>query len=159
MYLSNTVSKFSWVSIVIFPLICALSAGCTSRHVAPCKSFIELPLEQQQARFKTCPLEQQLELYHCAMRQSPPIMGYEYEIAGHGEKIVPILIEKLRIEKEDDSKLELIRILQVMSKRTDVHNKQDMIEQVGRSVSSIRFYQMRQKAQDMFEDIKKNSAG
>jgi hypothetical protein len=159
MHLSNTLNKFHLTSTAIFLLSCLLTGGCVDSHLAECKRFVELPLEQQQAKFKTYALEKQLELYHCAMKQRPPVMGYEYEISGHGEKIIPILVEKLRVEKEDDSKLELIRILQVMFRRGDVRDPQSIIEEVGRAVSSIRLYQMKLRGQEMVEDMKKKRGG
>ena len=85
-------------------------------------------------------------------------MGYEYEIAAHGEEIIPILIDRLRMEREDDAKLDVIRILQVMSKRSDVHIKQDTIEEVNQSLSSMKLYPLRQRAKEMLEEIKMASA-
>lgn len=122
-----------------------------------CAAFFRLDEEQQKAKFKTYPIEKQLDLYQCGMRMEPPEMDVAYDIAEEGPKNIPFLLERLKTESFEPNKVDIIYIFTAMSVLGKLDCRQDVIEQIEQVVSEMKFKQFREDAKKDLDKIKKNS--
>jgi hypothetical protein len=143
-----------------FFIAIALSFGllvrCNSNMSAECAEFYALPKSQQEIVFKSYPLEKQFELYRCGMRREPPDMGLALPIADNGEKAIPLLLEKLKREKEEPTQSHIIDIFEAMSRRGHLNERRDVVENIRQIVAAMKSTFFREMGQRSLENIEKN---
>jgi hypothetical protein len=76
--------------------------GCEQRP-QECRDVIDVPREQGYAKFRSYPLEKQLDVYLCAMHVEPPDIGLADEIAERGDSAIPPVIQKLKTAERNRS--------------------------------------------------------
>lgn len=133
-----------------------LNFSCRHEEPAVCREFHNLSGQQQEKDFPTFPVEKQLEIYRCEMQMKPPASSWAYEIAKGGGKIIPIVLEKLKIEKEETRQNDLIYLFQVMSEEGYLHDRQDVADQIRQVVSKMKYSAIRNQAQEALNQIEKN---
>lgn len=59
--------------------------------------------------------DHQIDLYLYAMQKRPPLSGTAVYIASNGKPIIPVLLNRLRIESEESNQRHLVYVLRVMA--------------------------------------------
>jgi hypothetical protein len=125
-----------------------------------CREFFSIPLDQQPKVFSGYPLEKQLSLYRCGLRnRRPPATYLAGYIADRGEAMIPVLLEKLETESDELFQSGLIDVFEVMSIKGYLRNKPDAINRIRLVVARMKISTFREMAQEGLDKIEKNSAG
>ena len=134
--------------------------GCMDRTMsAECKSFFSLPAKEKERLFPTFELDKQLALYRCGMDRRPPSTTWSLLIADRGESIVPILLEKLEKEPDEQFQYGIIGIFEVMSVKGYLRGKFDAILRIRRVVLNMKTPLFRDLAQETLQKIERENAG
>jgi hypothetical protein len=143
--------------IALIIILCISTAYLASCQSSRCKNFFDLPKEQRDAEFKSYALDKQLEIYHCAMSQQPQELDYAYFIADGGEKNISTLLQKLKSERSEVDKLEIIYLFRAMSVRGQLRHKQEVINQLEKAVADFSIRPLKEQAMRDLEVIRNNS--
>ncbi len=101
--------------VILLALVIPLSACSRGEHEDVIDAFLKKNLTERRIAILEYPLEMQVELYVAAlMRKHPPDLGLASSVARNGEKIVPFLVQRLKTETFDISKMELIEVFERM---------------------------------------------
>lgn len=147
-------------SKLILALAALLFSGVPScaRLSAECEDFfMKTPFEQSEARFRTYPIERQLDLYLCGMKVHPPAIGFAYIIAERGEDATPFIVAKLKSVNDEKEQDDLIYILEVMSNRGHLHGRGDIIDEIRQVVMRMRVDIIRERSLEALRKIEANS--
>ncbi|HEY0172446.1 MAG TPA: hypothetical protein VGB98_15600, partial [Pyrinomonadaceae bacterium] len=114
--------RMKLLKLHIFLTIAICSAACGQGSSAECSRYCSMPLEQQFAEFPTYSLEKQLDIVHVCRHASacrgddsnPPENEVIDMVAERGESAIPPLIERLRVESDENRQWELIAIFRSM---------------------------------------------
>lgn len=124
------------------------------------QGVFSIPLDQQGKVFSGYPLEKQLNLYRCGLKnRRPPAIYLADYIADRGQAAIPLLLEKLETEKDELFQSGLIDIFEVMSIKGYLRNKPDAINRIRLVVAKMKISTFREMAQEDLDKIEKNSAG
>src|SRR2546421_11380051 len=97
-------------------LTVTLLAGCGPRMPAEYKWFFDLSPQQQHAEMKKFPIDKQVDYYLVGMSYvHPPKMGLATDIAQQGKTALPYLMKRLKEEREDYERANIMLILKEMS--------------------------------------------
>jgi hypothetical protein len=113
---------------------------CGSDTPPEYRKLFRLPTDQQQLEeFKKYPLEQQIEIYLYAMQREPPSTQFARFLASNGKKVIPLLLKRLKEEKRDDVKVDLIRVLADMhTDHCSLKDEKEVIETISVVISGMR---------------------
>jgi hypothetical protein len=89
------------------------------------------------------------------LRKKPPERGWAYEIAKGGEKIIPDVLQELETEKDEWVQVNIIHVLQIMSAKGYLHNRQDVVDEASKVISRMKYSFYREDAKKALEDIEK----
>lgn len=148
----------AYVSASMMALIIALSpaAGCDDTP-AVYKDFLSLPVEEQNARVKKFPIDKQIEYHLARLRYTRPPSGFDDIIASEGKEAVPHLLKRLREEKLDYQRVNILYLLRYMHRfYYDLHDEPSVIEQLKDAASKIESPDHRKNAQEIVRDIEEN---
>jgi len=92
-------------------------------HVAACygraekhREFFNLFITDRHRQFRTLPADQQVDIYIEAMRIHPPDLAFAHDIAETtGGAAVPVIIARLRAERDEAVQCHLLFILEEMA--------------------------------------------
>lgn len=100
--------------LILFSVFIFLTGGC-QRIPAKYRSFLALSPQQQHDQMRTLSTDDQMDYYLAGMRYvHPPQVGLARDIAERGTAAVPIVLRRLREEKDENTQIHLMHILQVM---------------------------------------------
>jgi hypothetical protein len=95
-------------------LLVSLAAGCPG-VAAEYRPFFRLPMQRQPEELLRQPLERQLDIYIAGMTGvHPPRSDLGLVIGGQGPAIMPALLSRMRLAREDYIKAHLVWILRGM---------------------------------------------
>ena len=121
-----------------------------------CREFFALPSREQESKFRSYPVEKQVDLYLCGMNREPPEIALAAYIAEGGDKNIPYLLQRLKAEKLEISQTHVIDIFVVLSIKGNLRGRQDVVDELEQVVAKMKYQPVRLKAQTYLEKIKKN---
>ena len=119
-----------------------------------CREFFALPSKEREARFRTYPVDKQVDLYLCGMNREPPEIAYAVYIAEGGKERIPYLLQRLQTEKSESAQVQIIDIFKVLAIKDQLRGRQDVIAQLEQVVSKMKYEPIRVKALGYIEEIK-----
>lgn len=145
--------------LIAVPLLFLLSGSGCVNMLPVCEQYYALPVQQQEAEFRTYDFEKQLAIYHCGMEQvHPPDITLARVIAGGGDRNIAALLERLKSEKSENRQEHIIYILQLMSREGHLSGRRDVIDEVRRVTSAMQNEVVRARNQEKLSEIERNSS-
>jgi hypothetical protein len=130
--------KLSMKLVFVSAFLCAgLGMGCPRIPQGVCRDFFALPAIEQQNRFRTLPVDQQLAVYRCGMTIEPPTLGFAYLIAEGSPKNISTLLDSLNNEKDESFRADMMYIFEVVAERGDLKGREDVVRQLMTVVSGM----------------------
>jgi hypothetical protein len=155
----KTLIRSSKLAIAVVLVALFWDQSCMGPPIsAECKSFYSLSAGERERLFKTYDLEKQLDLYRCGMNRRPPDIALAIPIADRGESTIPVLLEKLEREKDEQFQYVIIDVFEVMSVKGYLRNKSEVITRIRQVVTKMRISILRDMALKDLEQIERNSA-
>jgi hypothetical protein len=149
-----------FIRIVLILILCISQLGCgLPAECQQFKDFFELSPENQDQRIRDYRVEAQLDIYHCAMLRPPPEIRFVSKIADEGEKAIPVMVERLKAEKDESRQRDWILIFHIMAGKGSLRGKQEVIVLLRQVVSSMKHEGMKESSRRMLEDIEKGVSG
>jgi len=109
------------------------------------QGFFDLPLAEQEKRFRALPLEEQIDIYAEGLKHEPPRTDFKWDIAeGRRMEAVPAILARLRIEQSDYVKCGLMEVFEVMVAPLGEKFDQDTVAAVDGVVKGMRYEVFRQ---------------
>ena len=143
---------------MIFALtVVILLFGCREGAPAEDRAFFELPLQQRHEKFRTLPVEKQLELYFYAVQRHPPDYGFANDIAQRGEGIIPLLVERLKREKDESKQRDIIYIFKALADEGGLSNRQEVITLIEQVTFAMKPGVARDESYNLLRDVKRQS--
>lgn len=140
----------------ILLLIVSCHTGCNPLP-AECRDFfLNQPAEQARAKFRTYPVEKQLDLYLCGMKVHPPRIGFAQDVAAGGEAVVPYLLERLKSDDDEYDQNNIIMVLEELSAKGHLRGRNDIVEQINQVVDAMKVEEFKEDARQRLQGIKKN---
>lgn len=151
-------SKVFCLAIV---LLLALTPNSSCSHEMPpvCKDFYTLSGQEREREFPTYAVDEQLDIYVCAMRKTPPVSTWAYDIAKGGERKLPVVTQRLKAERDPVMQYHLIHLLQIMSEEPYFRGRQDIVDEVLGVISGMSYSPARTQAEEALSEIEKNAKG
>lgn len=145
------------IAVVFFVLLASLLfRGCEQRP-QDCRDVIDVPREQGYAKFRTYPIEKQLDVYLCAMHVEPPDLGLADEIAKQGQPVIPALIERLKSSEREIDQEDIIYVFEVMSGSGMLRGRKDVIADISQVIDNMKISQVKQASEERLKKIQINS--
>ena len=91
------------------------------------------------------------------MDRRPPDASLSILIAERGENIIPTLLERLELEKDELFQASLIEVFRVMSLKGHLRRRDDVIKRIEAVVGKMKISTYRQMAGEELADIESNS--
>ncbi|HYX72903.1 MAG TPA: hypothetical protein VE732_09035 [Nitrososphaera sp.] len=149
--MSNKVAALV-IALLAFSLI---NSACN--NLPPeCEKFFDLPTARREAEFKTYPIDKQLDLYMCGMSMEPSQIGLSGYIAANGDKNIPLLLQRLKMERYENRQEYILVIFSSMAAQGRLKGRQDVVDQLESVVSAMRLAPIKERAQEDLEVVKKN---
>ena len=150
--------KASKLAVSAFLLTC-LYSSCNLRMSTECREFFSIPLDQQGKVFSGYPLEKQLTLYRCGLKNRRPPATYLADyIADRGESAIPSLLQTLEMEKDELFQSGIVDIFEFMSSKGHLRNKSEAINRIRLVVARMKISTFKEMAEQNLDKIEKNSA-
>lgn len=138
--------------MLMLMLMFLMLRGCEQRP-QECRDVIDVPREQGYAKFRTYPLEKQLDVYLCAMHVEPPDMGLADEIAERGDSVIPTVVQKLKTAEREIDQEDLIYLFEVMSDRGLLRGRKDVIADITHVIDNMKISQVKQRSEQRLKKI------
>ena len=107
--------------------------------------FFDLPLAEQQERFRALPLEEQIDTYAEGLKREPPRTDFKWDIAeGRRIEAVPAILARLRSEQSDYVKCGLMEVFEVLVAPLGEKFDRDTVAAVDEVVKGMRYAVFRQ---------------
>jgi hypothetical protein len=139
-------------------LMCLVLHGCGDRP-QECREVIDVPREQGYAKFRTYPLERQLEVFLCAMHVEPPDRGLANEIVERGDSAIPAVMQKLKTSEREIDQEQLIYLMEVMSEHGLLRGRKDVIADLAQVIDNMKISQVKQRSEESLKKIEIEEAG
>ena len=89
--------------------------------------------------FRTLPPEEHLEAFICNYRYTHPAnLSVAYALAERGEPIVPVLLDRLEHEEDEQNQEPIIYVFEVMYKTGHLRDREDVVNAIRRTVSKMK---------------------
>jgi len=96
-------------------------------------------------------------MYLCAMRGEPPDLDLAYVIADRGEAAIPLLMDKLKITKDEMDQEDLIRVFEVMSEKGYLRGRTDVVSAISDVVDQMKIAPIKEDSQELLKKIRINT--
>lgn len=114
--------------------------------------------QRRHSEFLAFPIEKQLGFYLSGTTVLDlPATGLAYDIAQRGEEIIPDLLDRAEMEK-DDAKEKLIDVFEILSNNGDLRGRQVVLNELDSIVGSMGSKDSRDRVQLKVEKIKHASS-
>ena len=138
--------RMKGLKLHIFLVVMACNAACGYSSPADCGRYCSMPLEQQHAESRDYPVEKQLDIIHVCRHQSayrggdsdPPGDEVIDLLADRGESAISPLIERLRVESDENRQRELIAIFRSMGMKGHLRGRRDVADLVSEKAANWR---------------------
>ena len=145
----------------ILLLGCLSGTDCVPEMPKECRQympFFYLSSEQRKSEFKSYPMQKQYDIYLCGMYRHPPHLELANYMANSDEAVIPFLIEKLKVENNENTQRDIIYIFKVMSERSNsLRGRQDIIDLIEKTVFGMKRAVIKERSQQMLDDIRNNT--
>ena len=144
------------LALVTLWLVATLSpSGCHRTTPPEYEGFLNLPLSEQHKVLRNLPLEKRMDYYLAAMEYNePPGVGLADDIAREGKMALPILTKRLREEKDERVRIQIIRIFEFMHAHYyKLKNESEILTQLRETIDSMKDAGNRQSGMDMLRHI------
>lgn len=159
-FLSRSVISLRKTTIAVCLLSSLGGTGCPPPAMSTeCRDFFLRPASEREKLFPTYDLDKQLELYRCGMNRRPPDSSLPLFIAERGEGVIPTLLDKLEVEKDELFQYGIIDIFEVMSVKGYLRERRDVVDRIRRVVAKMKVSTFREMAEKDLSKIEQNSAG
>jgi len=138
--------------MLVFLLMCLTLRGCEQRP-QECRDVVDVPREQGYTKFRSYPLEKQLDVYLCAMHVEPPDLGLADLIAEQENSAIPTVVEKLKTAEREIDQDNLIYLLEVMSDRGLLRGRKDVIADISEVIDNMKIRQVKQRSEERLKKI------
>jgi hypothetical protein len=96
-----------------------VTSGCFKINFGPpmsaeCQEFYKDRVGHTED-FKRYDLDKQLRIYRCGLNREPPDIMLGAHIARRGESAIPILLQKLETETDDETRYEIVDVFSAMA--------------------------------------------
>jgi hypothetical protein len=92
------------------------------------------------------------------MNREPPESGYAAYIAEGGEQVIPYLLKRLKAEPLEITKTRILDIFTVLAVKGNLRGRQDVIDELERVVSNLKFAPLKSKAERYMDTIKRENS-
>jgi hypothetical protein len=86
-------------------------------------------------------------------------LGLASYIAEAGEKAIPVLLDRLKAEKDESTQADMIYIFELMADKGHLRGRLDVIEQIKHVIGSMRYSITKTEAQKTLDNIIRKSLG
>jgi hypothetical protein len=118
------------------------------------QAFARLPRSKQRARFKRLPIEDQIDYaVFRVMTSHPPDPEWATEVAHNHEKSLPLIVDKLKREKNDRVAVGLIELLLFVSHYKEISGDGWVISAINERINKISESSTRRHAEYLREQI------
>ncbi len=146
------------------PMLASIMLACCTLlacdPVEPqCEEFLRQHIPQRRSHFEKHSLYEQVDLYVCAILHTHPMDGWlAVSLASKGKIVVPLLLERMELERQDVVKVELIFVFVMMQEGAyyDV-NADDATMRVLERVVSLLSEPMNEEGIELLEKLKELS--
>src|SRR6266404_5728469 len=151
----STTLRTSWVLglLIVSPW---LLHSC-DRRSPECEAFLALSPNERQVESRKQPTDKQIDMYLCAMRGEPPDLDLAYVIADRGEAAIPLLMDKLKITKDEMDQEDLIRVFEVMSEKGYLRERTDVVSAISDVVDQMKIAPIKEDSQELLKKIRINT--
>ena len=119
--------------------------------------FYNLPKDKRALQFASLPIDKQIDYHLYAMSMEPPDFTFSEEIAKNGNRIIPPVLYRLKIEKRDRKKVDLLVILKDLCRNENCRNAEpSFFTEVENEVSKMHDPEWRRMAEESLSYIKGN---
>lgn len=141
-------------ALILLGLAVTLLTACGPRMPAEYQWFFNLSPEQQHAEMIKFPIEKQVDYYLVGMSYvHPPRMGLVEDIAKQGKNALPYLMKRLREEREDGKREDIIYIFKEMSLfHHDLRNEKEVLRVLNETIVSMK-EPWKQRSQERLKEI------
>jgi len=91
------------------------------------------------------------------MKTEPPNSSLAYDIADQGEQAIPALVNKLKGTKSEVDQEYLIYVFEVMSDRSYLRSRKDVVAEISNVIDSMKISQIRESSLESLKKIQINS--
>lgn len=117
--------------------------------------FFELHIIDRHERFRTLPVDEQVDIYLEAMRRHPPDIAYAHDIAEtNGQEAVPALLSRLRKEKSEALQCDLVHVLEIMAASYGASFDGETVAAVTEVVRRMKYKSFRSRAEKSLATIR-----
>jgi hypothetical protein len=131
------------ILLFITLLILWLNVGCNSKAPAECRQLCSLPEGQQHQTFKSFPVEKQVDLYldckaeKSCWRDSVSPQDEFGRWMAEDDKAASSLTERLKAERNDDNRRDIIYVLRLMAVNGHLKGRGDIAEVVHQAAAGL----------------------
>ncbi|HKO42434.1 MAG TPA: hypothetical protein VJU84_04040 [Pyrinomonadaceae bacterium] len=153
----NSVSGWRRIPIVLCLLSGLSGQSCVKKPMsAECSEFFSRQRSERESLFKKYDLELQLRLYRCGLNRRPPDTSLAIYIAEKGEAVVPALLSRLEMEKDELVQFGIIDIFHVMAIKGHLRGRSDITDIIRQAVSKMKIRPLREMANERLNEFEKN---
>lgn len=118
------------------------------------RRLFELPVKQQAVEFKKYPLEQQADIYVYALRYEPPATQFGTFLASNGKSAIPILLRRLKEEKNDRLRSYFVDVLYKMhTEYCSLKDDPEVIETIRAVISQMKDFEWKRLSEMSLKTI------
>jgi len=132
-------NKSKLLTLTVLLSLC-ISLSCNFQTSARCQQLCSLPYYQKNKTFLSESVKGQTDLYlECTCKEDSLTSDYRFAgyVAKNGKEAIPILIERLKAEKDENKQLKIISVFGQMSVE-DLHGRQDVVALVKQTVTNMK---------------------
>lgn len=133
-------------------LLVLLTAACWGDT----HEFFDQPTREQDSLFLTYSPSEQVEIYvQGVTRVHPPVLALAYPLASNGRSVIPALLGELQRTDSDLVRMELLRVLALMSCHyEDLSGSEDVIAPTSEVLTRMTVQSWRAGAEEYFRAMK-----
>lgn len=125
------------------------------RPSSECRAFYDLTPQVRVETIRGSTVERQLVLYECGMYQEPPT-DYAGDLADGGEKIVPVVLDRLKAEKSETRQDHLIHVFEQLGLKGHLRGRRDIADRLSQVVSSMKNDEIKNASEKRLRVINEN---
>lgn len=143
---------------VFASLLCVVTLASCQQTPPEYQEFLRLPPDQQREKMQTLPIERQIDYYLAGtIYVHPPQLSLRDVIASRGKEAVPALMKRLKEEKKDYHKIDLMLVFSSMHKfHYDLRGEKEVIESLKEVAANIETPKDKATAEEIVKDIVEN---
>lgn len=140
-----------------FLFLCSCNPLFRAGLSTDCEEFLRVPHNGRDATFRTYTLEKQVNVYLCMMNKEPPAMGLAEPIADRGEEVIPYLLERLKEQRTDYARDDILYIFELLSEKGHLRNRADVLDRIREAISMMKNAGRKQMSLERLDRIRENN--